>query len=277
MYPSLRADVPLVRRGPTEVQIGLDPDGVVLTGLSPEEAHTLVCLDGSTPLEVLRRESARLVDLVPELTARGLLVDAHHPSPAAGRRVGIDGGGATTRLLADLLREAGARVVHGPAVLDEIDFAGRSGRDSLTGCDLDVLVRITGGAFPPSPLRHDGLPCLPVLVRPRSVVVGPLLHEEGPCLLCLDLARADADPLWGQVLAQVHHVREPETGSPATALAASLACARVLDLLGDGAATIPSAESVEMTLPAGRLTRRRWRRHARCPRHVPASSAAPPG
>lgn len=277
MFPSLRADVPLVRRGPTEVQIGLDPDGVVLTGLSPREARMLASLDGSTPLEALRHDSARLVALVRDLTDRGLLVDAHRSTPAAGHRVAIDGDGATTRLLADLLREAGAEVVHGPTVLDEIDLARRSGRADLVGGDLDVLVRVGGAAFPPTTMRHDGLDCLPVLVRHRSVTVGPVLRAEGPCPLCLDLTRADADPLWGHVLAQVHHLREPETDSPATALAASLACARVLDHLRADACAIPPAESVEMTLPACRVTRRRWRRHPRCPRHSPEQGDATPG
>lgn len=267
MFPSLRTDVPLVRRGPTDVQLGLDADGVVLTGLSPAEARTLAALDGSTPLDLLRRDSSRLAAALDELTERGLIVDAHRSAPAAGRRVAIDGQGATTRLLADLLAEAGVHVVHGPLVLDEIDLAARSGREPLLGERVDVLVRVGAGALSPVGTARVGTDCLPVLVRHRSVTVGPFLLSDGPCAWCLDLARADDDPLWGQVLAQVHRLPEPVAGSPATALAASLACARLVDHVAPRPSTVPASESLEMSLPAGRLTRRRWERHPDCPRH----------
>lgn len=150
MFPSLRTDVPLVRRGPTEVQLGLDADGVVLTGLSPAEARTLAALDGSTPLDLLRRDSSRLAAALDELTERGLIVDAHRSAPAAGRRVAIDGQGATTRLLADLLAEAGVHVVHGPLVLDEIDLAARSGREPSSASASTSSCGSGRGRSPPS-------------------------------------------------------------------------------------------------------------------------------
>ncbi|GAB48420.1 hypothetical protein [Mobilicoccus pelagius] len=283
MFPSLPPHVPLLRRGPAELQLGLEPDGVVLDGLTTTEISVLTGLDGSSPLKVAAartgRSAARFSALVEDLAARGLVDDAH-ATPAVGRTVAIDGEGATTTLLADLLRAEGVHVVHGRAVLDDLDLALRGRRPTLVGDHVDVLVRVAAGALSPVAARHDGVECLPVLVRHRSVTVGPLVTHDGPCLFCLDLTRADDDPWWGHVLAQVEHLREPADPSPATVLAASLACARLLDRFTSPPGRTSVAESTTVLLPGGRSRHREWRRHPRCPRHDDAhdvgGSSPPP-
>ncbi|WP_040155720.1 hypothetical protein [Mobilicoccus massiliensis] len=279
MYPTLSPATPLLHRGPGEIQLGLDPhEAVVLSGLSAQEIRSLEALDGSQPLEALHGRGTgagdRFVGLVRALSRRGFVVDARADPPPLDATIAIDGQGPTTDLLAGLLRDVGAIVRHGPEVLDEIDLAHRAGRRSLTGEHIDLVVRVTSGALSPVDARHDGVDCLPVLVRGSTVTVGPFVSDEGPCLLCLDLTRADHDPAWALVLAQAQRFSEPRRRSPITALAASLACSRIVEHL-DAAGTGPvergrtedPSVSVEMAVAPPRLTRRTWARHPRCHRH----------
>lgn len=292
MFPSLVPTVPLLRRGPDEVQFGLDPDvAVVVRGLSETEIRALEGLDGLRPLaaSVHAARSDRLEPLVRDLCARGLVADAgRRPPSVSAPTVVVGGETTTTELLADLLRHGGVRVRAGQAALDDLDLVQRGAPAVPEGYDVALVVTVAVGAVPPwnRPVAVPP-PCLPVVLRPRSVVVGPFVDGTGPCLHCLDLTRAEHDESWALVLAQMDRLPRPATRTPLTALAASLASARILDRLSrerralaarpgglghdpgadPGVTPTPDDTSTEMFLDPPRTLTRSWSRHPRCPRH----------
>jgi bacteriocin biosynthesis cyclodehydratase domain-containing protein len=106
---------------------------------------------------------------------------------------------------------------------------------------------------------------LAVSVRDGTVVVGPLVRPgASPCLNCLDLHRADRDPDWKAVAAQLQTGPDlPEPVTAATALAgAAYAAAEVLTHI-DGGRPSTLGATVEISAP-GRSTRRQWTQHPAC-------------
>jgi bacteriocin biosynthesis cyclodehydratase domain-containing protein len=83
----------------------------------------------------------------------------------------------------------------------------RTAQPVRTGGDGRVLVVLSpaGPVVPPEWLmRVRARPHLPVAVRETSAVIGPLvLPGVSPCLRCLELARADRDPAWPVLAAQL--------------------------------------------------------------------------
>jgi bacteriocin biosynthesis cyclodehydratase domain-containing protein len=109
------------------------------------------------------------------------------------------------------------------------------------------------------------LPHLAVSVRDGTVVVGPLVRPgSSPCLNCLDLHRADRDPDWGAIAAQLHTSPElPEAVTAATVLAgAAFAAEEVLTHI-DGGRPSTLGATVEISAP-GRTARRQWSQHPGC-------------
>lgn len=256
MSPS---SAPLLRRGPGEVQVGLDADAVVVQGLSPTEIHTL---DQLRERRARPSPGSRLEGILTGLRERGLVVEPGHRRPGA---VVLDGDGAVTRRLIPLLREAHVVVHHGSGALDDADRAIRAGTRTVIGTPTLLVVQVTAHAL--SPLRawpHTRVPCLPVIVGHRCVSVGPITGTGGPCLRCLDLTRTDLDPAWPGLLAQLGETAEPTEESPLTLLAASLTATAVLDHLRGH--TWPD-RSLEASLAPPSLQQRRWSAHPRCHRH----------
>ncbi len=71
----------------------------------------------------------------------------------------------------------------------------------------DLVVLVDSGVADPvrhTPLRDAGAAHLSVVVREASVLVGPLVVPgRTSCLTCVELHRADADPAWPMVAAQL--------------------------------------------------------------------------
>ena len=109
------------------------------------------------------------------------------------------------------------------------------------------------------------LPHLAVTLRDGSVVVGPLVRPgRSPCLNCLDLHRADLDPDWQAVSAQLQtspDVVEPLAATTALA-AAAFAAHEVLTHL-DGGTPSTIGATIEIGEP-GQRTRRQWSPHPSC-------------
>ena len=281
-------------RGPTTVQLGVDPRvSTVLDGLTADERAALVLLVEGVDEQVL----APHPELVGMLTAAGALVrrrtgraahsrlgerregltsDAQAWSLARpeqdgdgwqvladrGRRqVVVSGEGRTAAALADTLRAAGlgrvSQVPPGPLP------------PRLGGTALVVLVgrRAIDPTLAEPLLRHD-VPHLAVVVREATIVVGPLVVPGlSPCLRCLDLHRTDRDPLWPVLLAQVLAETAAPEESAASRLAAALAALQVLAQLD--AESPPSrpatfAATLEVELPEGLISRREWPAHPAC-------------
>jgi bacteriocin biosynthesis cyclodehydratase domain-containing protein len=119
-------------------------------------------------------------------------------------------------------------------------------------------------------LLRAGVPHLLASVRETTGVVGPLvLPGRSACLRCLDLARADRDPAWPRVAAQVateSSAQGPAISACDTVLATAVAVHAVLQALAflDGALPAAVDGTLEITLPEGRLRRRSWTPHPGC-------------
>jgi hypothetical protein len=116
-------------------------------------------------------------------------------------------------------------------------------------------------------LHGAGLPHLVVGVRETTAVVGPLvLPGWTTCLRCTDLYRADRDPAWPLLAAQLTSLRS-EAAEPCDVLLATLAAALGgLQCLAhlDGEPAACRNGTLEFALPGWRLRRRSWPPHRRC-------------
>src|SRR5690606_7857730 len=95
---------------------------------------------------------------------------------------------------------------------------------------------------------HRRLPHLAVTMRDGTAIIGPLVPPAGtPCLNCVDLHRADRDPQWPSLAAQLAGSCEPEPYAVTTAMiGAGLAAAEVFSYL-DGAVPETVGASLEIT------------------------------
>lgn len=134
----------------------------------------------------------------------------------------------------------------------------------------DVLVVVEHGAADPARaelMLGAGTVHLPVLVREADAVVGPLVVPgAGPCLRCLDLHRADADPAWPRLVAQlVGTAPGPEVG-PLAAVCAGLTAAAVLRAVDEPPARtrLRAGVAYEVRLPDVLPRTRTWEVHPDC-------------
>lgn len=252
--------------------------------LEPEAlAHGLTRTDGDG-VESVRRRSRATVAVVgldragttvaSTLALAGvgaLLLDDPRPlGPAdvAGPVAARDAVAGTARAaaVADGLRRLAPRVrVRAPR-----------GLGALLADPPDVVVTASAGATDPATaltLLGADLPHLPVVTREADALVGPFVRPAAPadgvlpCLRCVDLHRADADPAWPVVLAQLV---APGAGGcapgPPAALAAvagGLAAAEVLAHV-DGGAPRTAGAQYEILVPSAEPRLRRWAAHPAC-------------
>ncbi len=183
----------LVWRTPTCVQVGV-PDPVVVAELAPAQEHLLVAVRAgvsAVALDAIGRMQGLSAADVADFVA---LFDASLERPAVARlRVGVDGVGATADWIGHLLGSF--------CEVRAVNSAPPSWKP-----DLVVVL----GAFAIAPARAGAwlsrdVPHLAVVLADRSVRVGPLVRPgRSACVTCGELARADADPSWRGILAQLH-------------------------------------------------------------------------
>jgi bacteriocin biosynthesis cyclodehydratase domain-containing protein len=120
-------------------------------------------------------------------------------------------------------------------------------------------------------LLRAGIPHLLATVRETTGVIGPLvLPGRSACLRCLDLTRADRDPGWPRVAAQIATDSDiagaPTVRACDTVLATAVAVHAVLQVLAflDGEPPLAVDGTLEITLPEGQLRRRSWTAHPGC-------------
>ncbi|WP_457253684.1 hypothetical protein [Pedococcus sp. P5_B7] len=281
---------PVLRRSAGSVQFGTDPARArVVEGLRADEVDALQLLDGTRELPAALQTPAGR-DLLGQLVAHRLVVDAAPPAPQppparillahdtqavlrtaptegqayaalAGRHAAhllVVGRGELPRAVAEQLRRAGVGSVrHGAHVADDWEPPALV---VLVGCGaVDSATAI--------PWRARGIPVLPVVLHGVEALVGPVVVPDGPCLRCLDLARADLDPAWPALLGQLLPVAVgagPEVSGETTlvALTASMAAMVALAVL-DGHA-LPTGRSLEVSLPWPGVRQRQWTAHPRC-------------
>lgn len=154
------------------------------------------------------------------------------------------------------------------AVVTAMRTADSGAISAAPGRSLLVLAP-AGAAMSPEWLRRvRRRPHLVVMVRETTAQIGPLVMPgESPCLRCLELARADRDPAWPVLAAQlVGEARAVEPCDVALAsAAASLAAMYLLGWIDD-----PSARSsliggtLELALAELALRRRTLVAHPDC-------------
>ena len=295
MRPALRTGLLAIWRDSDTVQIGVDPRrAVAITGMT-SAADVIRLLDGSRDRDQVIAEADRrgvpaaaAEQVMTVLAAAGVLVD--YPVPllrsvptelrqqllpvlavaslgsqhgdGGGRllarrsatRVAVRGCGPVADLLTDLLTRSGLR-------------AGREQRAGATDADLVVLVGHQSPAQTAELLRHP-VPHLAVTASEGIGVVGPLVRPGSTaCLRCLDLARAERDPAWPLILAQVAgRGADPAACDPVLATAVAAQGAGVVLAFVDGgpAADAAANGTLELLVPAWQWRRRSWRPHPAC-------------
>jgi hypothetical protein len=305
--PLLKTVWPVLRRGRGQIQFGTDPQhAVVVEGLDDDEVTALELLDGTrkTP-PALTTEAGQ--DLLALLVGHGLVVEtadaallpptvravlAHDaqallrscspPTQAyaalAARRAAhvlVLGRGALPIAIANQLRNAGTgRVAQGAHVVQDWEL---SSDDAAPALVVPVGAHALEAA-PTHPWCRRGIPTLPVVLHGTEAVVGPLVLPGGPCLRCLDLARADLDPAWPVLLGQLTRTAvgdgvEVSGETTLVSLAASMAAMVALAVI-DGRA-LPLGRSLEVGLPWPRVQQRQWHVHPRCGCSVSDTSGRP--
>jgi hypothetical protein len=120
----------------------------------------------------------------------------------------------------------------------------------------------------PEILRRAGVPHLAAAASEAIGVVGPLvLPGRTACLRCLDLTRAERDPAWPLILAQLTGggADPPACDTVLAAAVATQAAAQVLAFVDRPAsASAVSNGTLELVLPDWQWRRRSWAQHDRC-------------
>ena len=263
MVYALDPRVHRVWRTPDVLQFGIDRPRLVLHGVSTAEERMLAALDAGATLPGLQLSAGKgthlgdvhrfLERIQPVLAARLAAPPAH--------RVVIDGGGATAGLLMAMLRHEGAEVRSG------------LGWDDPFVEVASAAVIVAGFAVPPERHRRwlqRDIPHLPVVFGDDEVRIGPFVRPgTGPCLVCVDLTRADEDADWPAMASQLF-ARPPRRESPLVAsLSASAAAHALLGALAGEASdggdrADGSATSISVDYATGRRTERVWPVHPGC-------------
>jgi bacteriocin biosynthesis cyclodehydratase domain-containing protein len=240
------------------------------------------------------------------LTPDQLSLSLCHPGPGAASRalaarrsstVEVLGGGRVGATLAALLAAAGVGrvVVDDPALLRPADLAPGGVRNTgvhhrrgdaanavvstlritepaagaANGGRSVVVLSPVGGVLEPEWLTRVGRRAhLLVMVRETSALIGPLvLPGASPCLRCVELARADRDPAWPVLAAQL--VAEKRAVEPCdvalASAAAALAAMHLLSWIDDPDAASPLAGgTLELGLGDLSLRRRTVAAHPEC-------------
>jgi bacteriocin biosynthesis cyclodehydratase domain-containing protein len=145
--------------------------------------------------------------------------------------------------------------------------------------DLVILADTHRRELPAALVRHR-VPHLAAAASEAIGVVGPLvLPGRSACLRCLDLTRAERDPAWPLILAQL--AGQPGADPPAcdtvlAAMVAAQAAAQALAFIDQGGeAAAVTDGTLELVLPGWQWRRRSWQPHPRCGCGVRLEGPAP--
>jgi len=121
----------------------------------------------------------------------------------------------------------------------------------------------------PAVLTQKLVPHLAVAASEAIGVVGPLvLPGRSACLRCLDLTRAERDPAWPLILAQLSAQASADPPGCDTVLATMVAAQAVAQALAfidqGGQAPAVTNGTLELVLPGWQWRRRTWQPHPRC-------------
>ncbi len=241
----------MVWRTPNSIQFGVDPPMLRIDDVTETQERLVAALTVgvSRPgLTMIAHGADGEVDCLLLTIAPVLLT----PPVARVDLVTISGGGPLADTLIRALTATGTHVELSPAVAGAADI----------GPDLAILVHdyVTPPMLHSRWLRRD-VPHLPVVISDGAVTVGPIVEPGiGPCLLCLELHRRDADPAWPAIATQL--LGRP-LGPQSTVLleGAAEALRMTMQRLASGAG---DAVSVRIDAATGRRDYLRWQPHVDC-------------
>jgi bacteriocin biosynthesis cyclodehydratase domain-containing protein len=211
----------------------------------------------------------RRAQLLPELAASSLArQDADGGARVLRRRatasVRVHGTGRIPAAIAEVLTAAGVPVTTLPSgEPDSPTQPAPAGRPALPPTLVVLADQLPD---PAAGLRR--FPHLAVSAREAIGTVGPLVRPGvSACLRCLDLRRADRDPAWPLILAQLAR-RQADPVACDAALAAAVAAqaaAQALHFIDEPAATSPAeSATLELVQPGWEWRRRAWPPHPSC-------------
>lgn len=287
-HPLLPVGTIAVCRGESEIQFGISDDVAVTVPLPPgvragELLAVLRRLDGATPVgEAVAGAgvASGAEEVVGALLGAGLLERGlPHEEPWGGaHRGGAGAGGAgaalsihalgrgdLARRIETPLRHAGFRLRGSARAglgldLDSPPWRGSSPADLVVLCDDLVPDPLVLAA-----LHRHGTPHLYAACRDGRVVVGPtVIPGTSSCLRCADLYRAERNPAWPSVSAQLLFT-SGWAPLPSRVAAVALLLSELLAFRRGGPATMLTlGHTVEISVEEGLWRRRRWGIHERC-------------
>ncbi|MBM7800805.1 bacteriocin biosynthesis cyclodehydratase domain-containing protein [Curtobacterium luteum] len=279
-----------VWRDPATVQLGVDPPRAVVPVPTTAEERFLCALrhetgrDALTALAhasgcrpelaaaVLAAASPAVVDVLPPTRPR---VQVHGAGPLADT-VAAQFEGEGVEVLRTLPPADGTGVEHGAGAAPPADDAQFA---------VVVAEHVVDPALRAAWSRRD-VPHVAVVVGDGSVRVGPVVTPDaGPCLQCVEYDRADDDPAWPVLAAQVWGRSAAPLGPWRTAAVAATTVAIVLARVPSAAVARqrPDDDQDQLVLDRSDLsvTRRTLLPHPRCAcRGLPGTdseSASPRG
>jgi hypothetical protein len=156
----------------------------------------------------------------------------------------------------------------GPSFTDAPPPGGPAGPAGACGRPDLVIFADTHRRELPELLRREGVPHLAAAASEAIGVVGPLVLPGGTaCLRCLDLARAERDPAWPLILAQLTAggADPPACDTVLAVAVAAQAAAQALAFVDRPvSASAVTNGTLELVLPDWRWRRRTWMPHDRC-------------
>ncbi len=213
--------------------------------------------------------------LAPELATAAL---AHGDGDGGARTlarrqaacVRVHGSSRVGLCAADLLADAGVGLVAaaGPKLaLTSPAAAQYNGRDHpRKRPDLVILADIQRRDLADA-LTADKIPHLAASAGEAIGIVGPLVRPgRSACLRCLDLTRAERDPAWPLILAQLtgQSADPPACDCVLATAVAAQAAAQALAFIDRGGAPAVTNGTLELVLPGWQWKRRSWQAHTRC-------------
>ncbi len=273
----------LVWRDRTTLQVGIDDDVLVLEPV-PRLADPLLRSlthphDGAPPTEPT--DIAWREWLLERLDEHGRLTNA-----TSGAPIRVLGSSRVAGRIASALLDLGHTVyVRDPVRHDETRpnsaerlvrhlqrGPGRQRHRATmdTGDRVALTVVCTGTCEPDrsltDALTRGGEPYIVLRTRPGTAVAGPLVvPADTSCLRCADLWRAEADPVWPRLAAQLAHRQAPDDPVLDTWVTA-LGLAQIVAYLYGEAGELRS-RTLTLSSDTGRTTLRVWPQHPRCACH----------
>jgi bacteriocin biosynthesis cyclodehydratase domain-containing protein len=270
------------RSRPVHERVRLQPDLATLSLLTSDPGAAARSLDNRRDASVLVVGAGRVGALVASLlAAAGVGHVSVRDQRLASVRDAVPGGltprdDGQTRALAAMAaaqRAGGASVDGATRPPDATDC--RTADLAVVACDEWLVPPVTLVEL----FAIVGLPYLVTGVRETYGVVGPLvLPGRSSCPRCQDLHRADRDPAWPVLAAQLaaENAFDADAACDVTLAAgvAALTAGQVLaHLIGPGLTRCVDA-TLELRLPEWTVRRRTWSPHPECPCGVAASRAA---